>query len=187
MTSQRVAVRSAVVADAEAVERVRAASWRSGYRGIVPDAFLASFTGDVDARRRYLADPPQGGAELVATDRDEVIGWIAAGATRDEEHDAAVMGEIYACYVAPAHWGRGVGGLLLSSALRSLERGGRTRVILWVLKDNPRARAFYASAGFRPDGAEQLLDLGGPVLEVRLRRALPVATSHTTTDGVCLR
>jgi RimJ/RimL family protein N-acetyltransferase len=44
--------------------------------------------------------------------------------------------------------------------------------VLWVLRDNTRARRFYERAGFAPDGATDVLDRLGGVTEVRYRRAL---------------
>lgn len=35
---------------------------------------------------------------------------------------------------------------------------------LWVLKKNERARAFYASMGFAPNGDRDLLTIGGQEL-----------------------
>jgi RimJ/RimL family protein N-acetyltransferase len=45
-------------------------------------------------------------------------------------------------------------------------------VVLWVLKDNTRARRFYERAGFAPDGATHVLEGLGGVTEVRYRLAL---------------
>jgi RimJ/RimL family protein N-acetyltransferase len=40
-----------------------------------------------------------------------------------------------------------------------------------VLEGNRRARRFYEACGFEPDGARQLLALGGLVPEVRYQLA----------------
>jgi len=45
-------------------------------------------------------------------------------------------------------------------------------VVLWVLRDNSRARRFYERAGFAPDGVTDVLERLGGVTEVRYRRAL---------------
>jgi hypothetical protein len=44
-------IRPAVAGDAEAVERLRVAGWKTAYRGIIPDAFLDSMPVDVERRR----------------------------------------------------------------------------------------------------------------------------------------
>ena len=81
-------------------------------------------------------------------------------------------GEIYACYVLPGWWGSGIGRRLLDHATSALQKGGRVDLSLWVPEGNVRARRFYESCQFFPEGKRQLLDLGGPVPEVRYLRHL---------------
>jgi len=51
------------------------------------------------------------------------------------------------------------------------EAGAGTRIMLWVLAENERARHFYRRNGFEPDGVEKLAPVGGAeLLEVRYRR-----------------
>ena len=51
------------------------------------------------------------------------------------------------------------------------EAGQGTRILLWVLAENERARHFYRRNGFEPDGVEKLVPVGGvELLEVRYRR-----------------
>ncbi|NUK37491.1 GNAT family N-acetyltransferase, partial [Streptomyces lunaelactis] len=50
---------------------------------------------------------------------------------------------------------------------------GFAGMLLWVLKENDRARRFYEKAGFAPDGAEEPFEVDGvAVPEVRYARAL---------------
>jgi ribosomal protein S18 acetylase RimI-like enzyme len=82
-------------------------------------------------------------------------------------------GELTSIYVSPQHWGTGVGRELLSAATEQLRQAGFTEATLWVLEGNTRARRFYASAGWRPDGARKDAVIAGvPVVEVRYRRRL---------------
>jgi ribosomal protein S18 acetylase RimI-like enzyme len=83
---------------------------------------------------------------------------------------AGEVGELYALYVTPAWWSAGVGRALMGSVLSALEAGGYRRVVLWVLKDNARARQFYGRAGFAADGGSNILTGLGGVLEVRYSR-----------------
>jgi ribosomal protein S18 acetylase RimI-like enzyme len=170
-----VVVRRCGLADAGEVERLRVAGWRAAYRGIVPDAFLDGMDTDIERRRRVMAGRPPFGAESVAVHAGLIVGWVAAGPCRDDDRNGPRHGEIYACYVQPDWWGRGVGRRLLTHASGALARAGRPDITLWVLEDNARARGFYESCGFAPDGSRQLLDLGGPVAEVRYRGQISVA------------
>jgi ribosomal protein S18 acetylase RimI-like enzyme len=163
--------------DAEEVERLRVASWQSAYRGILPDGYLDRMRVDGERRRRWMisraaagadgADGAAGAVESVAVQGNAIVGWVAGGRCRDPDRPGPGQGEIYAIYVLPEWFGRGAGRLLIGHALRALTGAGLADITLWVLAANQRARRFYEAAGFRPDGTDQLLDLGGPVTEVR--------------------
>jgi GNAT superfamily N-acetyltransferase len=82
------------------------------------------------------------------------------------------VAELYALYVRPAWWSTGTGRALMDRVLAKTRAARYQSVVLWVLRDNTRARRFYERAGFAPDGATGVLeDLGG-VTEVRYRRAV---------------
>jgi len=165
-------IRAAEPADAEEVERLRVAGWQAAYRGILPDDYLNRMRVDGERRRRYMikqatAAPRSVLVESVAVQADAIVGWVSAGRCRDADRPGPGHGEVYAIYVLPEWWGRGAGRLLMAHAVRALTEAGQPDITLWVLEANEQARRFYAAAGFRPDGARQLLDLGGPVTEVR--------------------
>jgi ribosomal protein S18 acetylase RimI-like enzyme len=160
-------IRAAVPEDAEEVEQLRVAGWQSAYRGILPDSYLDSMRLDVPRRRSQLTERSSTVVESVATAADAIVGWVVGGHSRVAFRAGPGQGEIYACYVQPEWWGRGVGRLLMTHAVSTLAEAGLDDVILWVLEDNHRARRFYEACGFQPDGTRQLLDLGGPVPEVR--------------------
>jgi len=170
-----VVVRVCGLGDAGEVERLRVAGWRAAYRGIVPDAFLDSMGVDTERRRNVMAGRPATGVESVAVHAGTIVGWVAAGPCRDDDRRGPRDGEIYACYVLPAWWGKGVGHRLLTHATTALARAGREDITLWVLEDNSRARGFYESCGFAPDGSRQILDFGEPIAEIRYRSQISTA------------
>jgi ribosomal protein S18 acetylase RimI-like enzyme len=170
-----VVVRACGLGDAEAVESLRVAGWRAAYRGIIPDAFLDSLGLDTERRRQVMAGRPASGVESVAVHAGTIVGWVAAGPCCDDDRDGPRHGEIYACYVLPEWWGKGIGRRLLTRATRALARAGRADITLWVLEDNTAARGFYESCGFAPDGSRQILDFGEPVAEVRYRSQISMA------------
>lgn len=160
-------VRPCTPRDAGAVVALRVAGWKTAYRGIIPDSYLDELAVDGGRRRTRMAERDHECAEAVAVQAGEIVGWVVAGPPRDDDRTAPEHGEIYACYVRPGWWRRGVGRLIYGHAVRQLADQGRTSVALWVLEDNQRARRFYESCGMRPDGARKLLDFGRPVAEVR--------------------
>ncbi len=61
-------------------------------------------------------------------------------------------GEIASFYTHPAHRSRGYGGILMEEVLGHLREAGFRKVFVFVLRENERARNFYAAHGFAWDG-----------------------------------
>jgi GNAT superfamily N-acetyltransferase len=162
-------IREAVRADAEAIARVHVDSWRGAYRGLLPDEVLANLS--VERRRRgwesFLGDDAS--RVLVAEEDGRIVGFASVGPCA-EEPDAA---ELFAIYLDPGYWDRGLGRGLMERAVEAMSGLGHTEAILWVLAANERARRFYEAAGWRTDGGEKTEEIGEPVSEVRYRRPLP--------------
>ena len=161
-------VRLATAADAEAVESIRIRGWRTAYRHVFPPADLDALPVDPERWRARLHVPPPGWSTFVALDEGRVVGFASVGPSRDE----AGMGELFAIYVDPDAWSTGAGRALIERAEEQL-RAEYDAAYLWVLDDNPRARAFYERAGWTPDGerkAEERFGVRAP--EVRYRKAL---------------
>ena len=137
-------------------------SWHETYAGLVPASYLDNVT-EEKCLSLALRFPDN---LLAAMDGDGVIGFAGYGAYRDET--LPDTGEIFALYVLRAYWGTGVGKQLMEEALRRLR--GYSAAALWVLRDNRRAVRFYGKCGFTPDGAEQTIDLGAPLCEIRMIR-----------------
>lgn len=167
------AIRPATMDDAQAIETVRIATWKASYRGIVPAAYLENLK--VQSSRveqmRAAIDRADAGVRLVAVADSRVIGMGIAGAPEDDQMPKGV-GEIYAVYVLPECQGRGVGRALLECLITALQALGFQSAILWTLRDRRPTRRFYEANGWQLDGAEDILDLRGPVHLVRYARDL---------------
>ena len=110
---------------------------------------------------------------MVAVDAHEkAIGWVSFGAYRGDI-EAPDFGEVYALYVDPMLIGQGIGRALLYAVHNHTLAQRFSTMKLWVLRDNLRARKFYAAAGYVPDGAIQT-DMYGEteVAELRYRRQM---------------
>ena len=174
-------VRPAQPADAAAIARIHVAAWQAAYAGIIDAAYLAALS--VGQREAYWSQAiAQGTPEvLIAQDADTglggaVTGWIALGDCRD--HGApAKRGEIWAVYVDPACWSRGVGLALWQHARKRLLAHGKTEASLWVLAANEHAIRFYTRQGFAPEPAgEKIITLAGSALR-ELRYTAPLGPS----------
>ncbi|WP_405592183.1 GNAT family N-acetyltransferase [Streptomyces sp. NBC_01092] len=174
MDDDGIRIRPMAPADCDRVAAIRIGGWRSAYRGLIPQSYLDALdvTQDAERRRGYFAQADGTVVDLVAERHGEIAGWACHGPYRDGEvrtEDA----ELYAIYVDPGRYGTGVGRALLQESVRLCTAAGHTRMLLWVLKDNTRARRFYERAGFRADGAEEPFEADGvAVPEVRYAREL---------------
>jgi GNAT superfamily N-acetyltransferase len=164
-----VTVRRATAADAPAIGPVHVRAWQAAYRGQMPDGYLdglrpedrAAYWNSVLAREDFR------GVVLVAEQAGEVVGFAAAGPSRDPEG----AGELYAINLDPGHWGTGAGRALLEAVEVELARLGFAESVLWVLPGNARARRFYEAAGWAFDGTERDSEaFAASFAEVRYRR-----------------
>ncbi|MFM9372247.1 GNAT family N-acetyltransferase [Streptomyces sp. Da 82-17] len=165
-----VSVRQMTSADCPAVAEIRVRGWQFAYAGLVPQPYLDAMDVAADTercrQRHARGDPAVVG--LVAERAGSVVGWASFGPYRDSDLPPTDT-ELYALYVHPAHLGTGAGRALMTEVLA---RCTTPHVRLWVLRDNARARRFYAHAGFEPDGAEEMFEIQGvQVPEVRYTRA----------------
>lgn len=167
-------LRRAVEADANAIAALHIRSWQYAYRGQLSDSFLDHLSNEVGARiefwRTHIATSHSGRHEIWAVDVDaQLNGFAALGPARDDNVGSA--SEIYAIYVNPDHWRRGLGTELLAHAARRFAALGYSVAILWVLESNTRARRFYERAGWALDGGTKTETLpdGTPLHEVRYR------------------
>jgi len=159
-----------------AIAGVMVASWEGAYRGLMPDEIfgLVNYETRLAQWNRYFAEPRPRHLIWVAEEANgEVAGMASIGPTRDEDLDSESVAELFAIYVDPAHWGRGLGRDLMVAALGGVGELGFTEVALWVLDSNVRGRAFYESGGWAGDGAAKVDEsFGLPLREIRYRLEL---------------
>ncbi len=93
-------IRPARIEEAAGIARVQTDSWRSTYKGIVPDDYLASMSYEERTQgwRTGLSSPTRIAYDFVAEDdTGQIIGFISGGPVR--EHDPVYKGELYAIYL----------------------------------------------------------------------------------------
>ncbi len=189
MTSTGVTIRRATPDDADDVADVHVRSWQVAYRGLLPDEVIEQMVAGRQARanrfRALLTDEKSPRRVWVAVDGSGIVGMAVIGPSRDPEA-GPITGELEAIYLAPEAMGRGIGRALLDRAVADLGERGFTDAMLWVLRENQRARAFYEAAGSRTDGATKDEERpGGTLHEVRYRRSLRAeADQSSSASGV---
>jgi len=151
------------------VARIHVCSWQVAYRGLLADDYLDGLRAE-DRASRYTFDRvgPDWPATTVALEEGEVCGFATTGPARG---GTRTVGEVYAIYVDPTVWGRGVGRVLMANARARLSDLGFTEALLWVLIGNDRAERFYRADGWLPDGQRREEDVWGlRVTEICYRR-----------------
>jgi ribosomal protein S18 acetylase RimI-like enzyme len=176
------AVRDATAADAAAIGRVSVRAWQAAYRGVMSDAYLDSLRAeDREAMWHEVLERRTAGVKVLVVEDEggAVVGFASLGPPNDAERRDAGDGELYSINLDPDAWGQGFGRSLLDEVSERLVDAGHRGAVLWVERDNVRARRFYERAGWRPDGTTKQAEVfGAPVNEVRYRRALePTAGS----------
>ena len=150
-------IRPAVPADAPAIAHVQTESWRTTYKGIVPDTFLAAMNEEArtESWRPQLADAAI--RIFVACDETGVIGFVTGGPIRDpaEDYDA----ELYAIYLLQQKQQQGAGRALVRALATSLHAQGLRKMIVWALEANP-AVEFYKRLGAIPV-TTKIIHIGG--------------------------
>ncbi|HTC94741.1 MAG TPA: GNAT family N-acetyltransferase [Terriglobales bacterium] len=158
--------------DAIAVARVHVRSWQAAYRTLLPDDYLDQLRPEDRAQNYDFATlDPLKPRTIVAVEEGLIQGFATTAPAR--EPDLPNYGELWAIYVDPGQWGRGLGMALVSDARARLLELGFRNAMLWVLRGNVRAERFYQIDQWVPDGLCRTDSMwGATVNEVRYRRGL---------------
>jgi ribosomal protein S18 acetylase RimI-like enzyme len=141
-------IRAAELEDVAAIAEVHVDSWRSAYRGVLPQHYLDGLT--VQNRSvgwaRVLERTDSANITLVSETHDRrVVGFVTAGFARS--HRKYFQGEVSSLYVLPAFQGSRHGRRLFLAAANRLCETGYRGLIVWVLSENTPARGFYEKLG----------------------------------------
>lgn len=159
-------IREAGIEDALSIANVQVKTWRSAYRGIVPDDYLDSLSIDKSAGGWAIFFSDTNKFAFVALDRyGNIVGFASMGDNRT--NSVEYEGELYALYILDEYQRKDIGKKLFSRVLEKFSLRGIKSMLVCVLKENHSARHFYESAG----GiylCEEEFELGGKMLlEVR--------------------
>jgi len=148
MPTPDVRIRRGVIEDAKAASRMHADTWRTSYRGLVPDALLDQLDAtrwENGWRRGFESMDPTRVVHVAEIER-RIVGFAGGGRARTGAPPGYV-GEVYALYVHPRHQGQGIGRMLLKAAAEGLVERGLVPIVIWTLFNNPRSRGFYEVHG----------------------------------------
>lgn len=182
-------IRRASAGDAAAIAKVRVDSWRTTYRGLIPDAYLDAMEVEKSTAlwERVLSAEDSAVSVFVATHDDEIIGFAAGNPLKEAKHGADA--EITAVYLRRDYQRAGIGRRLLGAIVETQRAHGATAMIVWVIAGNKAARHFYEDLGgelvieqpFQWDGMD-LIEAGYvfrdlPALSAATRTAAPAPST----------
>jgi GNAT superfamily N-acetyltransferase len=183
-----VQVRVAQPDDADAIAAAHIEGWRVGYRHVFPTEYLDApefASSRLERWRAWTWNEFANSQLFVVLLRDRVVGFGHVGPERVEPgcdqsgtdanpvpiNSAAGLGrgEVYGLYLHPDAWGSGAASALIARCHEYLRDEGYGEAVLWVLRDNPRARVFYEKSGWSATGLEMMFEprQSAPVPEVQ--------------------
>lgn len=146
--------------DMDAKAYVHWKSWQETYPGLVDEEYLSRLTLEKcqDMARRWPSN-------IVVAELDgKIVGFSGYGPCRNPGCEG--LGEVFSIYILKEAQGLGIGRKLMDAAMEKLK--GFDTVVIWVLKGNDHAFAFYEHYGFRFEGTEAPILIGTPNTELQL-------------------
>lgn len=157
-------IRPASAEDIPAIASLHLEGWKGAYGGIVDQAYLDQLT--LDQRIKDWRGWMEAGESdvFIAEEGTEPVGFVVTGRTKTPPPGSSPIrpshsGEIYALYLHPDAWRRGIGTALLKQAARHLKDQKHGAICLWVLDKNMRAKAFYEKMGGQKIG-NKMIEIG---------------------------
>ncbi|NEU75696.1 GNAT family N-acetyltransferase [Hassallia byssoidea VB512170] len=139
-------IREAKLADANAIAKVHIDTWRTTYRHIMPEDFLAnlSYEKRETGWAQILSNTVQDNFTYVVEDVGQIVGFANGGL--EQTNDPIYKGELNAIYIVEKYQGQGIGHNLVSTIAARLVQLNVSSMLVWVLADNPACK-FYESLG----------------------------------------
>lgn len=137
-------IRRAGINDALGIAKVHVDSWRTTYKGIVPDTYLngLSYSKREENWRRNLLSSEVFVAE---TNEGEIIGFSSGGKERSDNYPG-FEGEVYAIYLLEGYQKQGIGKRLILPLVEEFQEQGIKGMTVIVLEANP-SQHFYEALG----------------------------------------
>jgi GNAT superfamily N-acetyltransferase len=141
-------IEKATLLDVPDIANVHVESWKVAYKGIVHQSYLDHGLDKLQRQKRWEKSIGECGDNyqvFVAKSDENIIGFADIGISRDE--NIKDYAEIYAIYLDPVFYGRGVGRLLFQACKKKAKDMGYKKLFVWVLEGNNRAIDFYVRMG----------------------------------------
>lgn len=143
--------------DIELISALLASVWKVTYQGILSNSFLNNLKKDywISTLNKLLTDNRVAGKKILIN--NEIVGVIIYGKSMIKKYHE--QDEIIALYIANKFQNNGYGDILISEVINEYKSRKAKHLILWVAKQNSKARKFYARYGFET-GIENKIKMG---------------------------
>ena len=142
-----VTIRKVQPGDERDLAFIQTESWKSAFAEILDPETLERCTNidkATDMYKHLLDENIGNGYLLFADEKPQCIAyWDAA---RDEKFNGKA--ELICIHSLKGGWRCGYGSKMMERVISDMKTAGYSEVVLWVFKDNLRARKFYEAMGF---------------------------------------
>ncbi|SLK41611.1 acetyltransferase [Mycobacteroides abscessus subsp. abscessus] len=150
-------IRLAKDGDAKEIAKVHVDSWRTTYKGIVPNSFLETLHYE-QKEEIWKSAITIGNVFVAENEEGKIVGFANGGKERSGQYPG-YAGELFAIYILEAYQGKGIGSTLVKNVIKYLKEKGINSMIILALEDNP-ACMFYETIGGKRIGIEEI-EIGG--------------------------
>lgn len=137
-------IKQADIGNAKGIAQVHIDSWKTTYRGIVPQDYLDRLDYEI-REQQWRSNIAVSQVFIAETEDKQVAGFSTGGKERTGNYGDAV-GEVYAIYLLQEYQGRGFGKQLIKPIIDNLQQQEMDELIILALEDNP-ACGFYSNLG----------------------------------------
>jgi ribosomal protein S18 acetylase RimI-like enzyme len=160
-------VREAKIADVPAIARVNVDTWRTAYREIIPEDYLAKLSYE-KRENSWLeiistAENAPHFVYVAQNKSGKVVGFAAGGLERTGKY--VYQGELFAIYILEEYQRQGIGRQLVRYVAANLTELGLNSMLVWVLGDNSACK-FYEFLGGKKVDEQQTIRAGVVVKEI---------------------
>lgn len=142
-----VVIRRVKVGDEKVLAYIQTESWKAAFGKILSKEDLDKYTNINKAEEMYtmLLNENIGNGFILSVNGEPhcMAYW---GETRDEE--MVGVAEVICIHSLCGNWGKGFGSMMMDYILKEIKEAGFNKVMLWVFKENHRARKFYENHGY---------------------------------------
>ena len=136
-------IRKAISSDLNGIIRVNVETWKTAYKGVVPDNYIQGFTVRSQDKnwQKQLEKMIENNIFFIAeTNKSKIVGFAIGGLERSKHPN--YKGELMGIYILKEYQRQGIGKALTRKIVEDLIKMKVNNMLVWVLENNPY-RAFY--------------------------------------------